>query len=109
MTKHTPGPWRRVGDFIHDSSNIPFAVAYTPVTQDNPVAVRDANARLIAAAPELLEFAEQIFNGLETGMISMSSPADETLANVLTRGRNALYEAKGHEPCYSPPTLGGAK
>ena len=30
---------------------------------------RPANAHLIAAAPELLEFAEQIFNGLETGMI----------------------------------------
>ena len=31
-------------------------------------------AHLIAAAQELLEFAEQIFNGLETGMIRMDSP-----------------------------------
>ena len=87
-----------------DNSNV--ALVY-PSEDGHMDTVR--KARLIAAAPELLEFAEQIFNDLETGMICMSSPADETLANVLTRGRKALYEVKGHEPCYSPPILGGAK
>ena len=66
-------------------------------------------ARLIAVAPELLEFAEQIFNGLETGMIRMDSPADETLANVLGRGRKALDKVKGHETYRSPPILSTAK
>ena len=66
-------------------------------------------ARLIAASQELLEFTEQIFNGLETGMIRMESPADETIANVLTRGRKALDKAKGRYDTYRiPPTLGGA-
>ena len=54
-----------------------------------------ANARLIAAAPELLEFAQQIFNGHGTGMIQFEMPADETLANILKRGRKALDKAKG--------------
>ena len=66
-------------------------------------------ARVITASQELLEFAEQIFNGIDTGMIRMNSPADETLVNVLARGRNALYAAKGHETCYSPPVLSTAK
>ena len=65
-------------------------------------------ARLISASPELLEFAEQIFNGLETGMIRMESPADETLANVLHRGRMALDKVKGHGEYRSPSLLGGA-
>ena len=47
-------------------------------------------AILIAAAPELLEFAEQIFHGIDTGMIRLDSPADETLENVLRRGRKVM-------------------
>ena len=54
-------------------------------------------ARLIANAPELLEFAQNMFNGIEAGMITLSSPADETLANVLGRGRKALDKAKPGE------------
>ena len=66
-------------------------------------------ARLIAASQELLEFAEQIFTGLDTGMIRLETPADETVGLVLGRGRKALDKAKGrHDTYHSPPTLGGA-
>ena len=63
-------------------------------------------ARLISASQELLEFAEQIFTGLDTGMLRMvDSIADETLENILGRGRKALAKAK---PTHnSPPVLGG--
>ena len=54
-----------------------------------------ANARLIAAAPDLLEFVQQIFNGIDTSMIAIDTPADETLANILSRGRKALSKATG--------------
>jgi len=50
--------------------------------------------RLFAAAPDLLWFAEQVINGLETGMIRIETPADETLATVLARGRAAISKAK---------------
>ena len=76
-----------------DNSNV--ALVYPSEDGDEDTLKK---ARLIAAAPDLLEFAEQIFNGIGTGMIHMTSPADETLANVLGRGRKALDKAKGHRP-----------
>ena len=62
-------------------------------------------ARLIANAPELFEFAQNIFNGLEAGMITLSSPADETLANVLGRGRKALDLVKAQPNAYHRPPI----
>ena len=62
-------------------------------------------ARLITAAPELLEFAEQIFNGHGTGMIQIrDSPADETLANILASGPQGPGQGEGprtaeYRPC----------
>lgn len=56
---------------------------------------RDANARLIAAAPELFAELQQFVNGVETGMIS--SPAEETLANITHRANVALAKAQGHD------------
>ena len=54
-----------------------------------------SRANMIAAAPDLLEFVQQIFNGIDTGMITIDTPADEALANVLSRGRKALSKATG--------------
>jgi len=54
-------------------------------------------ARLVAAAPDLLWFCQQVLNGLDTNMIRVDTPADETLANVLARGRVALKKATGDE------------
>jgi hypothetical protein len=59
MTKaqHTPGPWRRNGSLIESpqmalsvASVYPERVGWAPKSKDE----YDANARLIAAAPELL-------------------------------------------------------
>jgi len=54
----------------------------------------EANARLIAQAPALFWFVEQIFNGLDTGLLTFDTPADEVMACVLTKGRAALAGAK---------------
>lgn len=65
-TKHTPGPWRItdggnvcncVGHTLHDEGHVCIAFA-------QPVPEGEANARLIAAAPELLaalEWCEQVY------------------------------------------------
>lgn len=50
--KHTPGPWELLGlDIVSD----PGVIATTPTPQRGGVFDREGNARLIAAAPELLE------------------------------------------------------
>lgn len=56
--KGTPGPWVNVGGWVDsekpgDLSSIICALA--SVAARNPEPVNDANANLIAAAPELLE------------------------------------------------------
>ena len=100
---HTRGPWeagenpkgvytnevvvRPRGEFPHG-----IWVADCGPSSDKEVW---ANARLIAAAPDLVEFVQQIFNGIDTGMITIDTPADETLANILSRGRKALSKAIG--------------
>jgi len=72
MTQHTPGPWVQGNedDFRGipiERSDVPLgayvAIANVPVDySDRPE--REANARLIAAAPELLEFVRKRACGL---------------------------------------------
>lgn len=57
------------------------------------IATQKANGSLIAAAPDLLWFAQQFFNGTETGLVHVSTDADETWANVIARGRAAIAKA----------------
>lgn len=63
MTKHTPGPWhcRPYGDsFVATCGNADKRVAYCyAVFEDRSKDEAEANARLIAAAPELLEALEK--------------------------------------------------
>ena len=53
----------------------------------------EANAHLISAAPCLFNALKNIMNGIETGMIAIDSPADETLANALRQAKAALSKA----------------
>ena len=56
-TKHTPGPWQvMMKDIVNADNSITVAVAHGPVgTQKEVGGEHEANARLIAAAPELLD------------------------------------------------------
>jgi hypothetical protein len=97
--KHTPGPWR-LGDVADDSGRI---VKLCPVDQENQSILTvvdhegvkfaavyiDADARLIAAAPELLLALEMLLDW----HIS-ETPEDEEFSAV--RGaRAAIAKAKG--------------
>ena len=53
MTKHTPGPWNGLSGLIASEKGDHIATVW--LTQDDNL---EANARLIAAAPELLEACE---------------------------------------------------
>ena len=51
MSKHTPGPWEYLGhSWVQTADD-----KKTPIANFNFFAATEANARLIAAAPELLE------------------------------------------------------
>ena len=67
--KHTPGPWRvkRSTHFAQNDIKEYFWVGFGPIGDETPIFKKDlteneANARLIAAAPELLEACLAIFN-----------------------------------------------
>jgi len=69
--KHTPGPWAIGGELIsHNDIEIATVMhCYAdktgkPINRNSPVlGAADANARLIAAAPELLEGLEKLLQG----------------------------------------------
>lgn len=105
-TRHTPGPWTTNHDEQHYIADADFYVGFTDdegrfreICQISEWDLRQseckANGRLILQAPEMFSFIHQIFNGIDTGMISISSPADETLANVLGRGRTIIHKVEG--------------
>ena len=55
MSKHTPGPWKAIGDKIYSADQRQVAHVYALVhPQDLNVMQSIPNARLLAAAPELL-------------------------------------------------------
>lgn len=126
MNKHTPGPWY-VGSGMYEGRNIYSTASvtdgegftYQPVVataEDNEVACWDANARLIAAAPDLLEaceiFAEWLCreeNGFTTVGNNRDTPEgerawrdwyDENLrlcALAQKKARSAIAKATGEQ------------
>ncbi len=102
MLYHTKGPWEaKTSKYSMDTLIVQAGLPSMRVLAsfdgdgDGYDEIDEANAALIAAAPDLLEFVQQIFNGIDTGMITIDTPADETLANILSRGRKALSKATG--------------
>lgn len=56
-TQHTPGPWHRTNGyaFIHNALGGEVAKITSSIDSDAQMEEHEANARLIAAAPELLD------------------------------------------------------
>jgi hypothetical protein len=108
-TKFTPGPWRTSEPFaafpgadlrfhISQDEGAPYTPHYSDVAQfvaetipGEKLAIQEANARLIAAAPELLEACEAAWN-----CIAELPPTQDRveLAQMLT---NAIAKAKGEQ------------
>ena len=92
---HTPGPWKaeRMGaDQLHviapKNGSVVAALKWHPVTRD----FVEANARLIAAAPELLE----ALTALQRHFAGMpSTPKSETLLGILANADRAIARATG--------------
>ncbi len=95
MSKHTPGPWRQSQDYEvrhSDSNNLIAMATYSNVDSVDPNRMCAlGNARLIAAAPELLQFAK----GCEDWLASL--PAEIETRHMLYAVREAIAKATGGE------------
>ena len=97
MSKHTPGPWHEDGtDEFGDKAIIPvkggMAVAVV-VTNGQLKEVAEANAHLIAAAPDLYETLKAIRN------LAQRCPADELRGfdEIAVMAEAALARVEGKE------------
>jgi hypothetical protein len=97
MSKHTPGPWKAkkwVGTDPYDDPDRPFVevgnVHWSPKNWKPAAAIKQtANARLIAAAPELLEALENL--------LKVHEGEGGTQHNAADMARAAIAKAKGEE------------
>ena len=95
MSKHTPGPWKAkkwVGTDPYDDPDRPFVevgnVHWSPKNWKPAAAIKQtANARLIAAAPELLEALENL--------LKVHEGEGGTQHNAADIARAAIAKAKG--------------
>lgn len=120
MSKYTPGPWRIVFDEyggydsmssayeIHDSDDKDLAVLDTH--KDGESKQHEANARLIASAPELLEALKTLLAGVvwdsdkDVPIIEWCTRSDEIKA-----ARAAVAKAEnGLCLCGNPAIINGA-
>ena len=84
--QHTPGPWHvePSPDRVH------FDIRADGVHVPHGSGKGEANARLIAAAPDLLA-------ALEDVVASAQANCSGSLANAITAGQEAIAKAKGSE------------
>ncbi len=99
--KHTPGPWE---------AQMPSRHKISVVTPDErelyigcvPLAEAEANARLIAAAPELLAACETLLSNLRTlddaGRSNPAAWSRDTFASQVRLLQDAIAKATGGHP-----------
>lgn len=101
IKRHTPGPWIANGGYIRldkcGTAFIRIMPKYGPVATDKEE--RKANARLIAAAPELLEACEKLFDvatkATEELTLACRCYATEDQDATMERARNIIAKARG--------------
>jgi len=98
VTKHTPGPWKAFGCAVYqednwqDGANLGGKYICGIRDTNNPTDERAANARLIAAAPELLDALTKLASAAARIVEDDNKP---TLVHMreLNRCRRAACEA----------------
>ena len=87
--KHTKGPWFKDGHFIRqvDDSGLIAELYISPNSNDGRNQSLTDNARLIAAAPEMLEALEAVLNRLDKDWPSFHGDVKETLKNAIKKAR----------------------
>lgn len=87
--KHTPGPWHvdSVGRIRDDQGTVVHDLSYTREYMDSHV--RAANARLMAAAPELYAALRELHDWTRERMAAIET------RDMLLRSHAALVKAEG--------------
>ena len=98
MTKHTPGPWQ-IGDVAPDRTEFDacvrrdgWEVAYIKAFSPE---LAMANARLIAAAPELLAGLITAVSNLEWAATMLEVPEFSSFREDIESARNVIAKATG--------------
>ena len=93
--QHTPGPWQtmEVGDDIvrlavADESGLSVLTVVTEGDAQFAAVYSEADARLIAAAPDLLEVLQKIVNHVDAGTAAI-------LNRLVSEARAAIAKAEG--------------
>ncbi len=88
MSEHTPGPWERYDETVIISASCPGSVGCTFTGGGIDIQEARANARLIAAAPEMYEFIRATSKEPCEDVISVR--ADEYCHNCVSCDARAL-------------------
>lgn len=101
-TKHTPGPWEAIGNLVrspmHQPQGLPAGVQIADCRDGYFLAHTDeakANARLIAAAPELLEELKEL-REFFYGKYGYGNDAEQI--KRLNRASAVIAKATGEQP-----------
>ena len=99
MSGHTPGPWLVEGRTVYALNDDGYN-RFSALVQDahTPGDELEANARLIAAAPELLEALEDIANDYAERFDMDSQSTNPGMKVVVENARAAIAKARG-TPC----------
>jgi hypothetical protein len=89
-TKHTPGPWRAEKDETAEVWDIKCNLGTVAMTDDLSPKTNEANARLIASAPELLEALKNLVS-----MGWNDSPLCKVYEKEIQAAEKAISQAEG--------------
>lgn len=84
-TKHTPGPWAKFGSVIRSLAGSDRKVADVRIID----AEGQANAKLIAAAPDLLEALEDLLSRCESLSVDGVGPQKVAARQAIAKARSA--------------------
>ena len=88
--KHTPGPWRAEKDETAEVWDIKCNLGTVAMTDDLSPKTNEANARLIASAPELLEALKNLVS-----MGWNDSPLCKVYEKEIQAAEKAISQAEG--------------
>ena len=91
---HTPGPWIVEDDTIQSSE---YIIGELPTIGDGAAPHTEANAHLIAAAPEMLERLQGLCKQVETIMHQIHGLDHTDTHEALVKAYNAITRATGRE------------
>ncbi len=96
MSKHTPGPWGqdKWGSLQTEGGQDVLLRGITTISagSDERIAEAEANTRLIAAAPELLDALEDAVNRLTSSLILLKCD-DDFIKKETAKARAAIAKA----------------